>query len=333
MSVEIIETSTSRSFDVGYADGTGERLYVVRCLGEADPITAIVTAVAADAPFYWNNMSRQKFQVKNAGGDIYTVTVPYAYGPSGGDGAGTGGTQANAPDPTQPPGLPGTGPGGSNPSTSPSGPANEDEPIGPNLTISLGGKPPKLYQSKGTVYARGPKGSGTDDPTGEVAPDYRGAINVDKDGKVEGAELDDPAMVYSLTVKYDSISRKFLKLLAAAMWNTNASNWHSFDARTLYLMSAEVKTDNQGRAELTFKIGHNPTRVIKAGEIWDDNPADPAAPRLPAESVSKDGFDYLWFKYETVKSTSPLALVERAKYMYVERMLPEVEYSNFGAGA
>ena len=99
MPVVAFEDAKSRSFGVGSAEGTGTRIFHARASGESDIITAIVTAVAALAPYYWNNMVRLNIEPEHQGTDLYTATVRYATPSGGGDpngGAGGGISSGNA---------------------------------------------------------------------------------------------------------------------------------------------------------------------------------------------------------------------------------------------
>lgn len=314
----MVEVTTSRSFGVGYTEGDGERNYVVRCIGESDPITAIVTAVAADAPFYWNNMSRQSFKVDNAGGDIYTVVVPYSYSAGGGDGSGSGSTGGNMPDPTQTPGGPGTGPGGSDPSTTPSGPATEDDPIGPNFSWEIGGRPPKLYTALATLASYGL------DDEDIYHPDYHGSMNVQQDGKVEGVEIPDPSIVLTGEFTVDTVSWKYLKRLAAMMWHVNDAAWFQFAEGEVALMGASFRTDNQGRGSLSLRLG-----ITLAYQI----PIDGIRTGLPTIAVDVPGWYYTWVRFASEYDATAKVMVEAPVGLYVVKVLPEADFADLGIGS
>jgi hypothetical protein len=316
LSVEVVEVNTSRSFGVGFTEGDGERKYVVRCVGEADPITAIVTAVAADAPFYWNNMSRQEFNVTNSGGDIYEVVVPYKYSAGGGDGSGSGSTGGNMPDPTQTPGGAGTGPGGSDPSTTPSGPATADDPIGPNFSWEIGGRPPKLYTSLATLASYG--------YNDEDVPDHGGSINVQPDGKVEGVDVPDPNMVLTGDFTVDSVSWAYLQRLADMMWHVNDAAWFQFAEGEVALMGASFRTDNQGRGSLSLRLG-----IVRATVI----PIDGIRTDLPTIAVDVPGWYYVWTQFRTEYDATAKRSSERPFALYVVKILPEADFSDLGIGS
>lgn len=317
MSVEVIEVTDSRSFGVGFTDGTGQRDFVVREAGESDPITAIVLAVAALAPFYWNNMARQEFRVDNQGSGIYKVAVPYKYNAAsgGGDGTGTGTNSGAMPDPTQPPGAPGTGPGGSDPSTTPPGPASEDAKVGANFTMEIGGRPPKLYTSINTLSSHGLSGA--------AAPDFKGALNVQADGKVEGLDVPDPASTFTMSFKADYCTWKYIKRLISLVWKVNESDWYTFKADEACFMGASLKTDDQGRVDVSMRIGFDPEGVIEQNAVRVG---------LPNADVSKPGWHYVWTAFRTEFDSVAKRSTERPFALYVEKVLPSADFGLLGVG-
>lgn len=315
MSVHVIEDFKSRSFTVGYTTGTGKRRYYAKCSGESDPITAVVTAVAAEAPFYWNNMSRLEFNADHQGGEIYICDVPYEVGPGGGDGAGTGSTSGNMPDPTQEPGAPGSGPGGSDPSTAPTGPADENERIGPNFSYEIGGKPPKLYRSLETVSSHG--------IDGDPATDYKGSLNVQPDGKVEGLEIPDPPSVFTMDFKSDSVSWKMIRRLEGMVWHTNADEWYTHDADECVFLGGNIKTDNQGRCDVSFRFGVDQETVIEADSVRTG---------LPDADVDRPGWHYAWVAFRSEFDATTKRTAERPFELFVERILPSTNFADLGVG-
>lgn len=314
MAVTVIELNDSREFGVGFTDGDGRRSFIVRCTGESDPITAITLAVAAEAPFYWNNMSRQRFNTTNLRGDLYRVEVPYSYSAGGGDGAGSGSTGGNAPDPTQPPGPPGSGPGGSDPSSPPSGPSNENERMRSNASIEIGGKPPRLYRSRGT-HARGRI-------SGLPAPDMGGSLVV-ADGKVEGVDVPDPDVILTQEFTFDYVTWLYVGLLKSLVWHTNDRPWYTFPRYDVAFLGASLRSDDQGRVAATMKFGLSSTTVVAADEIRLG---------LPAEAVDVPGWHWLWFLYRKEEDADAGLNAERPWAYYVDQLLPTADLRLLGVG-
>lgn len=327
MAVEVVELAGSRSHGVGYTDGTGRRLYIVRDqAGAEDNISAVVLAVAAVAPFYWNNMSRQEFKAEHQGGNVYLVEVPYKYEArtGGGDGAGSGTLVGVAPDPTQPPGGPGTGPGGSDPSNPPTGPASENDRLYPNVSIEIGGKPPRLYTSRNTVVSGGYGGA--------TVRDYQGLIQV-ADGKVEGVDVPEPDAVLTQDFTFDYVTWAYLARLKALVWHTNDRPWYTFPAHDVAFLGATIRPDNQGRVVAAMRFGLSNSRVVKRGEIRPGlGRYVEGGPGLPNGNIEVPGWHHLWVTYKPEDDPGIGLRVERPDAFYVEQLLPTDDFRYLGIG-
>lgn len=327
MAVQVIELAASRSFGVGNTEGSGRRLYLARDPdGAEDNITAITLAIAAVAPFYWNNMSRQEFQAEHKGGNVYQAEVPYKYTAQtgGGDGAGSGTLVGVAPDPTQPP-TPGTGPGGGDPSSPPPGPMSENERLYPNVSVEVGGKPPRLYTSLNT-YASGGYG-------GATPVDYQGAIEVNEDGKVEGVDVPEPDLVVHQDFTFDYVTWAYVYLLKEMVWRTNIRPWSTFPASEVVFMGASLKSDNQGRVTNSMRFGLSKSRVIRRGEIRPGvGRIAEGEPGLPNGPIDVPGWHWLWVSFKPEVDAAAKRIAVRPFAFYIEQILDQADFRLLGIG-
>ena len=311
MSVEIRELQQSRSFSQDATSSKGTWKFIVRVIGEASPEDAAMTSVLAAAPFFWEGLSRQSVTADNQGAGLYLVDVPYSLEVA--DGAGA------APDPTQTPGAT-SGPGGGAPSAAPPGPATENDPIRTNVSMEIGGRPPKIIRSIETLYKIG--------LNGDVPADYMKAINVGEDGKVEGCEIPDASSTFTIDMQLDFVSWKYIKLLQSMVWKCNDAAWFTISTYSVAFMGASLKTNEKGRVDVSFKFGASAWVTIPQDAIRTGLPAVADAPLIVP------GWHYLWLTYvdEIDIVATKKRTVRRPNAMYVERVLETADFALLGIG-
>jgi hypothetical protein len=310
VSVSLTETAESREFTIDAQGARGAWKYVGIVAGEADPEAALELAVRNAAPFFWEGLARQSITATPHGGGVYSVEVPYAIEKP----------NTAAQDPTASPG-PTDGPGGGAPSGTPTGPASDSEAVGAEHTLEVGGRPPKLLTSLATL-ASGALGGG-------VAPDFKRAINVSQKGEVEGVEIDDAAIVWTVSKDFDFITWGYFKLLVSLLWKTNSNtSWYRYGRREVAFMGATLKQGKDGRWNATFRFGLKPTTTIAAGKFRDDG-----ANKLPQASFTFRGWDHLWIKFEEEVDAAVNMQLSRPKYYFVEQVLEEADFAQFGIGS
>lgn len=308
MSVEILEKSTSRSFSTSLTRATGEWTYTLRVLGTATPEADIVAALVADAPFYWYGLARQEIAAEPLGGGIYTAAVPYLWEVP----------NSAAQDPTASPGG-SDGPGGGPPSGTPTGPAAADAPLGSNVSLDFGGRPPKLVRSY-AVTNPGEKVGGGD------APDRKGLLGI-QDGKVEGFDVPDPDIVLSVDVRYDYWTPGLYNLLTSARWHTNLSDWWFVPAGCAAFIGATLQSDDNGRGRASLKFGLIAQKTVAVNELRDD-----AGKELPTVAVDVRGWDLFEIDYGDEFDAAAGVTVKRPVAWRLHSLLPPLDFSAFGIG-
>lgn len=314
MSVKIIEKNTSRKYTTSATRGTGEWVYTLLVDGEATPELAINTAVLADAPVFWYGLIRQELQVEpvtaGATDGIFTATVPYLWELS----------NAAAQDPTHTPGA-GTGPGGGDPSGTPTGPSAADAPLGPNITLEIGGRPPKLTTSIAVISAEGAGGG--------PAPDHGKLINYNRStNEVEGVEIDDPASVLTIEITFDYVSMGYISLLEGAVWHKNDDTWYQRSAGSVALTGATISSDANSRAKINFRFGLRSPVVIEAESLRAD-----VGQELPGVDITRRGWDYLEIEYENAVDGTSGLMVAKPFALRVHEVLPDFDFSLLGIGS
>jgi hypothetical protein len=307
MSVELIESQLSREFSSSRTSATGKWTYTARVLSEVNPEDALVTAVAAVAPFFWYGLARKELVATPQGGGLYTCEVSYLWEVP----------NSAAQDPTASPG-PTEGPGGGSPSGTPTGPSAADAPLGANVSLEIGGRPPKLMQSRSVIY--------TERAGGGDAPDNMGLLNIE-DGKPQGLEVEDPAKVLNVDMQYDYVTMGFVNLLTSACWHTNLSDWYHIPAGCAVFLGATLASTDNGRARASLKFGIRPEQTILTNSLRAD-----AGKELPTADVDLRGWDYLEIDYGDEFDTPSGVRATRPKAMRVHEVLPPFDFSAFGIG-
>lgn len=307
MAVVLVE-KPERSGDTSPTSGSGRWNYVARVTGEATPETALINAIITDTGYFWYNLSVKKISFEELGGSLYSATVDWEYEVPGGA----------AQDPTDTPG-PTDGPGGTAPSGTPSGPATATEPLGPNVSLEVGGRPPKLTQSLSVVDSEG---------LGVAAPDHGRLINLNRGtGEVEGLEVDDPASVLTVDILFDRLTMGYIDRLQAATWHKNDADWYHLPAGSVAFLGATFTTSDAGRWKGTFRFGLRPTETIGVGGIRVVGPA-----ALPSAPLAKRGWDYLEIAYRNEEDATLGLTVSRPFAYWVHEILPDLDFTTLGIG-
>lgn len=309
MAVTLTEIHRSRSGSTSATSATGEWQYFARVTGEANPEDALITAVAAAAPFYWYNLARKEITFDPLTSEHYEVRVSYVWEVP----------NSAAQDPTQSPG-PTEGPGGGAPSGTPSGPADENERVQANVSLSYGGRPPKLTQSIAVASSGG---------LGAAAPDHGRLINLNRStGEVEGVELPEPLGVYKISVQVDWITEKYIKRVVSALWKRNDDTWRTHPAGSAALVGVNFASTSNGRVQCDYDIGLMAEETINTGDIRVLGPAS-----MPSAPVVKKGWDYLEIQYrDEYDATSGYQVAKPFAY-YVHQVLADFDFTLLGLGS
>lgn len=149
---------------------------------------------------------------------------------------------------------------------------------------------------------------------GRPAPNFFGAINVTKDD-IQGLDVMVPQMTFSETHKYDpaSVNTTFLKNIHNFTGHVNTGAFRGFDSgEVLFTGASGSYNDTLVTVTFNFQVGKNIDLNV-AGTI-----------------VSKGAFQYMWVYYEEAEDPSSATIVKMPVGAYVERIYPNVQFTQLG---
>jgi len=166
---------------------------------------------------------------------------------------------------------------------------------------------------------------------GEVAPNYFGAIGVTADN-VQGVDIVVPVFNYTVRKVFNTAGTPSPPSLAAMYALTGFANDATFavrDTRTGQTISVgpgeclfrggefgDQRTD--GGIEFAFHFSASPNKAgISIGEIF---------------GINKQGWEYLWVRYDDAEDEAAKAVVKRARAAYVERVCEEGDFGALAVG-
>jgi len=152
-----------------------------------------------------------------------------------------------------------------------------------------------------------------------TAPDYRGAVGVTADG-VEGVDITVPVYNFSEThYKADSfVTPAYKAKLFALTGKVNGGPFKGFAAGEVLFLGASGSKRGADQWEIAFRFAASPNRTgLAVGDIT---------------GIAKNGWEYLWVRYEDQEDAAAKALVKRPVAAYVERVYEGGDFSDLGIG-
>ena len=143
------------------------------------------------------------------------------------------------------------------------------------------------------------------------APDFKRAINVDNESSVNGCEIVMPTFQFTetRTVKAVKVNASYKRRIAELTGTVNAAAFKGFDPGEVLFLGATGSKKGKKRKhpwEITFKFAVSPNKDdLVVGDITVPH---------------KDGWDYLWVKYEDEVSDDKANLVKKPVAVYVEKV-------------
>jgi hypothetical protein len=197
-----------------------------------------------------------------------------------------------------------------------------------SISFDISGQSTRVTHSKATVAAYGPADNSA------TPKDFRGAINVQQDGTIDGTDIIVPFLTYAVTYTFlnSDITSAYVNTLAAIVGTVNNAAFHGYAAGELLLtrVSGQKRTDGSGNWDITFgfSVSRNKTTIV-IGEQRTEG----GAITVPGDAIiitSKRGWDFLWVRYEE-KQVGSAAAANWHKVpvsAYVEQMY---EYTSYAA--
>jgi len=151
---------------------------------------------------------------------------------------------------------------------------------------------------------------------GETAPDFKGAIGVTSDS-VQGVDVPVPAREWTeaYMVADALVTEAYKDLLESLTYCVNTETFEGFDAGQVRFEGATLETQGYVAVEgvatpywqLTLAYKATPNRTyVTIGDI---------------DGISKEGWDYLWVRYEDQVDESGKEVIKIPKAVYVDRVL------------
>lgn len=178
------------------------------------------------------------------------------------------------------------------------------------ISFDTSGGTAHITQSIGTVtrYAT---------PTQLVAPDYKGAIGVTSDS-IEGTDIVVPIYQWSEThyLPPSIVTAAYRAVIYALSGKVNSSTFRDYPAGEVLFLGATGTTRAGGDWEITYRFASTPNATGIVVGLMD--------------GIVKEGWDYLWVRYEDQEDTAAKALVKVPMAAYVERVYYRADLNNLG---
>lgn len=190
----------------------------------------------------------------------------------------------------------------------------ESEPAevgGSSYNFDTGGGTSHITHSKSTEHSY-KAGGGS-------APDHKNAIGWTPDG-IEGVDIVTPVFNFSETHILDdaTINAAYKLALRNATGKTNSATFKGFAAGTVLFLGASGSKRGSDSWEVTFNfaVGTNETGLA-VGDIT---------------GIAKDGWEYLWIRFEDEVDDTAKSRVRRPLAVYIEKVYDSADFSTIGIG-
>ncbi len=143
---------------------------------------------------------------------------------------------------------------------------------------------------------------------------HKGAINVKKDGEVEGADIIIPALKMTYTFKHPAgvITEDFARSIAGVTGTTNSGEFRGFQIGELLFAGASGSDGTDADAECAYQFiaSQNATGLTVGG----------------IASIAKAGHDYAWVEFDD--DIHDGESVQRAKRVHVELVYYQTDFAS-----
>jgi len=154
-----------------------------------------------------------------------------------------------------------------------------------------------------------------------------GAINVDGDS-VNGVDIVVPSlkMTYRTKLSKGFVSVSWVRKVAAITGTTNAQPFYGFDPGELLFMgiSGEESTQSDPQVTFSFQASSN----FSEPQIYDVVETDGET----TVEMTKKGWEYLWFYYETVEDPTTKRTKPKPVDVYINQIYDESDFTVLGIG-
>jgi hypothetical protein len=148
--------------------------------------------------------------------------------------------------------------------------------------------------------------------------DFKGAINVNTDGSVEGVDIIVPTFNFTLnyTADPDAIDSTYIQTLKSTVGKINNGTYKGFGEAELLLTRVSGSRRDNDHWDLSFGFGVSETDdSITIGDI---------------SGITKRGWDYMWVYYKEEPDEDNLYIRKVPKQVNCEQVYKEADYSALG---
>lgn len=180
------------------------------------------------------------------------------------------------------------------------------------FSIDTGGGTQHITQARATIARHGAPGT--------TAPNYQGAIGVTPDG-VEGVDIAVPVYQFAEThyLPDSAVSSGYKATLFALTGKVNSDPFKGFSPGEVLFLGASVSpsgTAADADWEISFRFAASPNVTgLSVG---------------PIRGIDKQGWEYLWVRYEDAEDAGARAIVKRPIAAYVERVYDAGAFAGLG---
>lgn len=181
------------------------------------------------------------------------------------------------------------------------------EPESFEITFDIATESVHITHSKETVASYGTN-----------PPDFKGAINVQSDGTIEGCDIGVAHLGYEVVKVFEEsfVDQAYVLTLASIVGTVNVATFHGFPAGELMLVRVYGRKRPDRNWSIAFGMFQSPNATnIPVGDIT---------------VTAKNGWDYLWVRYAFASDSGSQTLVKIPVAAYVERVFDYTDYDDIG---
>jgi hypothetical protein len=180
-----------------------------------------------------------------------------------------------------------------------------------SFSFDTGGGTTHVTQSLQTV--------GIHPAPGEIAPNFWGAIGVNQD-QVEGTDITVPVFNFTEThyINTAFVTGPYKKALFLLTGRVNGGPFKGFEPGEVLFLGATGAKRGSEDWEITFRFASSPNVTgLSMGNI---------------SGINKQGWHYLWVRFEDDEDSSSKTLIKKPTAAYVERVYHYGDFSLLGIG-
>lgn len=206
-----------------------------------------------------------------------------------------------------------------------------EEEDGGKYTFDTGGGTQHIAQSLETL------GTFTAGGSGDVAPDFKGAIGVNGDS-IAGTDITVPVFNFTEThtIPAENVTQEYKVTLFRLTGRVNNDFFKGFEPGEVLFLGASGSKQNPDKWEITYKFAASPNIGTPSGSVGGSGGSTgPVTESIQIGDITvneKAGWDYLWVRFEESEDGEAFTLVKRPVAVYIERVYERADFEAIGIG-